>query len=299
MATAALTAQSPYHIFMFAVDDEGLPVRDLTPDDLRIEEEGQTGEVVSVQPFSWPVKVTVLVDNHLANDDGVGGSALPHLRSGLTEFFEALPRDVEVSLIATAPNPRWLVKPTTDLVAIRKGVGLITPEDFPARFADSLVEYAARLGLEFGSLTPEDQQPYLPVLVAVGSTAADASHVRRDPIIEMLTALRDYRVWTNFFMFTPGGRADINDGGNVLIAKAAQEITGGRYDALAKSASSSLNRLLPQLARTIAGRHVRQTTQYRILLERPATATGPLRDFQLTMLREGVSYQLSADGTFP
>lgn len=305
--------QQQYFVYMFAANEEGLPVRDLKADEVMMQEDGKPGRIVSVRPYSWPLKVTVLVDNHLASDRSPSGfgagesftgntGALVHLRNSLTEFFEKLPRDVEVSLIATAPNPRWLVRPTSDPVVIRNGVNLITPDDFPGKFTDSLVEYGERLAVEFGRVNEESPQPYQPVLVVIGSTTNDGSLVRRDPVMKMLTQLRDYRVWTNFFMFTPSGVGadlEVGGGGNVLIGKAVQEVTGGRYDALTLAASSSLNRLLPELAQQIAGRHVRQSNQYHLLVERPDGVTGALKNLQFALSRDGVTYHLSADGSLP
>jgi hypothetical protein len=298
LASATAGAQARFQLYMYAQDDTGTPVRDLKATDVEMREEGRMGEVVALEPFALPVKLTVLVDNKLAGEDGLGG-ALVHLRSGLARFFESLPRDVEVSLIALAPNPRWLVRPTTDPLQIAKGLSLITPEEFPARFTDALIEYAHRLDADFRDVSAERAPEYLPVLVVIGSTSADASHFQRDTVIRMITSLRDYRVSTNFLMLNPSGPQQLEDGATVLIAKAIQEVTGGRYEALAASASSSLNRLLPQLAEAIASRHTKQTAQYRITIERPSGAQGPVRDFAMTVTRSGVAYQLSIDGLLP
>jgi hypothetical protein len=297
VATATLTAQTRFQLYMYAQDDTGAPVRDLKAIEVQMREDGQPGEIVTLEPFSLPVKVTVLVDNKLADDDGLGGGALVHLRSGLARFFDTLPRDVEVSLIATAPNPRWLVRPTTDPVQIEKGLSLITPDAFPARFTDALIEYAHRLDADFRDVSAEHEPDYVPVLVVIGSTTADASHIQRDAVIRMITSLRDHRVETHFLMFTPSGPQGLGDGAPVLIAKAAQEVTGGRYEALAGNASSSLNRLLPQMAASIANRHTKQTAQYKVTIERPSGAHGPVRDFDMTVTRAGVAYQLSIDGS--
>jgi hypothetical protein len=298
-AVVVLQAQDAYFVYLFAADDKGDPIRDLKPAEFGMMEDNHPGRIVSLERFSMPVKVTVLVDNGLANDNRVGDNMLVNLRNGLSKFFEALPSDIEVSLIATAPNPRWIVRPTTDRVLVQKGLGLVTPEAWPGRFADSLVEYAARLEVEFAGHSPERPLPYQPVLVSIGSTTADGSDVRRDPLVKAVETFRKHRVSTSFLMFTPGGASDLNDGGNVLIAKAAQEVTGGRYEALASAASTSLNRLMPDVGASIASRHIRQTSQYRVILERPDGVTGPAKNISFGITREGVRFQLSADGTLP
>lgn len=259
--------------------------------------------------MNYPVKVTVLVDN------GLGENMLVHLRTGLRKFFETLPGDVEVALIATAPNPRWLVKPTNDRIQIEKGINLVTPEnEWPGRFSDSLVEFSRRLEAEFGRRkSVETRLPYMPVVVSIGSTGHDGSQIRLDDVKRMLTSLRDYGVQTNFIMVTgcaagtqrgdaacrSDGYSDINEGGSVSIAKAAQDVTKGRYDAITGAASSSLTRLLPEIATQIAGRHARQTLQYRVTLERPDKATGPITNASVMLAREGSRYIVTPDGIIP
>src|SRR6187399_1939219 len=213
-ATAAvLHAQSRFDIFLLAFDSKGYAVTDLELKDLQFRENDKSGTVVSVDRFQWPIKVTVLVDNGRGGAAGVGtgltsdnqaavASAasvqsvapdcsfnnLVHYRNGLKKLFETLPSDVEVTLIATAPNPRYLIKPTADPVQIQKGVNLLTPDsEFTGRFTDSLTEYAQRLDIEFKQLTREERPPYQPVLVVIGSTTLDGSRIERERAIRMLT----------------------------------------------------------------------------------------------------------------
>ena len=129
----------------------------------------------------------------------------------------------------------------------------------------------------------------------------------------MLTALRDYGVATNFIMVTgcgagsrrgdltcrSDGYSDINEGGTMSIAKAAQELTKGRYEAITGAASSALTRILPEIAQQIAARNARQTLQYRVTLERPPNATGPPKNVNISLSREGSRYIVTADGVIP
>lgn len=56
----------------------------------------------------------MLVDNGPRTAD-----SLVHLRNGLNRLLDGIPRDIPVSLIATAPNPRWLIRESKGLVQIR------------------------------------------------------------------------------------------------------------------------------------------------------------------------------------
>jgi hypothetical protein len=315
-AATVLRAQQRFDIFLLAFDNKGFAVTDLKAEELQFREDDKPGTVVRLDRYRWPVKVTVLVDNGRGGVAGVGTGSLAgaggtadcssnnlvHYRNGLKKMFEALPTDVEVTLIATAPNPRYLVKPTADPVQIQKGVNLLVPDnEFVGRFTDSLTEYAQRLDIEFKQLTREERPPYLPVLVVVGSTAVDGSHIERDRAQRMLNSLRNYGVWTNFVMVSPCSRAaiDLDEGNTVLVAKAVQEATRGRYESIASGGTSRLATLLPEIGQQIASRHLKQMLQYRVTLERPAGATGNFGNTGISLAREGVQYLMSLDGTYP
>lgn len=321
-AVAVLQAQSRFDIFLLAFDKQGLAVTDLELKDFQFRESDKNGTVVRVAPFQWPLKLTVLVDNGrggvagvgtgLTSDNRVDGGQespgpdcsvnnLVHYRNGLKKLFDVLPRDVEVTLVATAPNPRFLVRPTTDQVQIQKGVSMLVPEaEFAGRFTDSLTEYAARLDVEFKNLTREERPPYQPVLIVIGSTALDGSQIERERALKMINSLRNYGVVTHFIMVSPCSMSqDADEGGTVLIAKATQEATRGRYDSIAAGSTTRLNTLLPELGAKIASRHRKQILQYRVTLERPEGVTGPFGNTEISLSRPGVQYIMSLDGTYP
>jgi len=303
---AALHAQNKQTLYLLAFDKKGFAVTDIKAAELqfveKIQEKETPGTVVSVEPYKWPLKVTVLVDNGVGGVGGTDGfDNLTQYRSGLKAFFKTLPPDVEVTLIATAPNPRYLVRPSTDEVQILKGVDLLSPENEAyGRFTEALEEYAARLDAEFKRLTTEERQPYIPVLVVIGTTGQDGGRIEPTRVTKMIESLRNYGTWTNFIMVSaPASTQPENEGGTVLIAKAVQETTGGSYFPLAGSSATRVTTLLPELAQKIAARHLKQTLQYRVTLERPEGATGPMGPFGIKLTREGVSYLISANGTYP
>jgi hypothetical protein len=101
----------------------------------------------------------------------------------------------------------------------------------------------------------------------------------------------------------PGGLPviDYDEGQNAEIAKAVQEVTRGRYVPITGSGTSALSStILPELAQAITLRYIRQMTQHRIVMERPVVATGPMKNFALTMLNHpGAKIVVSTDGSFP
>jgi hypothetical protein len=304
-ASAALHGQEQATVYLSVIDPKGAPVLEVEASDIAISEESGRSTIQSVRRFSWPLKVTVLVDNGPSTSD-----ALAHYRTGLQKFFAGLPSDVPVSLIALAPNPRWLIRETTDKLQIAKGIGRMTSDEGLARFSDALVEYADRLSDEFRNVNREQLQPYLPVLVSIASIHADGSLVRRQSLVKMIALLRKHRVWTNMIMITPsltpgdpGSLPNVAaDGGqNAEIAKAVQELTRGSYAAVTGSATSALSsKILPELAQQIALRNARQTLQHRIVMERPEGAKGPMKNFAFVLLNHpGAQFVVSTDGNIP
>src|SRR5687767_11651799 len=302
---AARQASEESAIYVLALDAKGAPLLDLKEKDIAIREDVGTSNIVSVRRFGWPIKVTVLVDNGPRTTE-----ALVHYRAGLKKFFAGLPPRVPVSLIATAPNPRWLLKETTDRVQIEKGVNLITIDEGLPRFSDALIEFASRLDAEFRNVEGPQLPPYLPVLVSIATTHQDGSNVRRETNLKMLTSLRQHRVWTNMIMVAPGRAltepgglpvVEADEGQNAEIAKIVQEVTRGRYVPITGSGTSALSStILPGLAEEIALRYLRQMTQHRIVFERPASATGTMKNFSLSLLnRPGAKVVLSTDGSMP
>ena len=68
--------QEQFALYVFAVDEKGMPVLDLAASELVIREDAGESVVVSVRRTGWPLKVTVLVDNGARTAD-----ALVHYRT--------------------------------------------------------------------------------------------------------------------------------------------------------------------------------------------------------------------------
>src|SRR5687767_3785844 len=154
LAPAAL-AQQTFQFFLSAADATGARVRNLTIDEISVAESGRPVRIVKLEPITWPVKVTVMVDNGLGT-----GTLLTQYRNGLKGFFDALPAGVEASLLTLAPQPRWIVRPTNDRIQLAKGADQIAPDPGGARFVEGLIEAADRIENE-----NKDQRRYFPVIV--------------------------------------------------------------------------------------------------------------------------------------
>ena len=299
-----IRAQDQSAIYLFAMDKANVPLLEIKPSDIRIQEEAGRATVAGVSRHGWPLRLTVQVDN------GPGtAESLVHLRNGLLKLFEGIPRGIPVSLITTAPQPRFLLRDEKDLVKMKNAIGLLTPDETLGRFSDAIGEYAERLDKEFAKVE-EGLPPYLPVLIAIGTTNADGSDVRKERLEKMLLSLQKYRVWAHLIMVTPGRRLndpddvtnlDIDDGQNDAIAHLVRRLTFGSHIPVSGGATTSLaTTILPELAQAIAIRYLKQMTQHRIVFDRAPGATGPMKNFQLTLANHPeAKVQMSVDGNMP
>jgi hypothetical protein len=177
-------------------------------------------------------------------------------------------------------------------------VQLLTPDEFPSRMSDALVEYAQLLDRDFRGELAGEHPPYVPVLVMLGSTGLDGSQARRDDLRDMLESMVRYGVRTYFGMLSQhAGPFALNAGSAVFVAKAVQELTGGAYESLA--ASSRVAGLLPEWGEAIARTHRMGTNQYRVTLERPPGVTGLITSLRVFIHRDGYSGMVTADGRVP
>ena len=289
-ASGHARAQADEFQFVIAVSDKlGQPVADLRRDEVLMSENGVAHEIVKVEAFPVPVRLTVAVDN-----GPLSGDALGHYRTGLTGLVKALPPDVEVTLITTSPQPRMVVRPTTDRLRILRGVNEFAPELAAPRFTDALVEFSQRLQQEMKETRRLNS---LPVLVMVSTTANDAVSYEVPEISRALGFLKSRKAKVYITMMSTGigaGAAQINDNRQALIGIPATELTRGRYEALA--ASSRLATLLPEFGRDIAALHRKHANQLLVTVQRAPEITGPLRSPRIEVTRSGLTGQVSLDG---
>jgi hypothetical protein len=281
----ALRAQQPFVFFASLADSSGTPVATLTADDMKVVENGVEGKIVKIEPIDWPIKVQLLVDN------GAGlGEALVQIRNGLKGLVMAMPDGIEMSLITTAPQPRNIVKPTTDRQALLQGIDRITPDSGAARFVEALNEAAARVDKEKGN--------YFPVVVILGSTTAEGSQVLERDVQRMLQRFSDRAATVHVIMVSTGSRSEstLSGANQTNIGIAVSKQTGGRYEAIA--ASTRLATLLPEIGAQVAKSHARQSHQFRITFQRPNGASGAIGEIGVSS-RPGTTPTLTINGRMP
>ena len=288
-----LSAQTP-QVFTFVVsatDASGASVTDLRPEDVVMSEDGVRQQVVKVEPLAIPMKVTIAVDNGLESSEALG-----HYRAGLTGFIQALPPEVEITLITTAPQPRTVVKPTTDRTQILKGVTGFAPEQSRPRFSDALVEYSERLQREAKDRTA---QPYQPILLMLSTAAIEQRSYQPKEIEKAVAFLAQRHAKVNSIVVST--RTDAAQAGSLdltlqaIVALPTAQATGGRYEGVA--VANRLATLLPEWGHDLAVLHAKQMQQVRVTVER--SHGGELKSPRIELARPGLTGKVTVDGYLP
>ena len=287
-----LSAQTTFQFVVSAVDSNGAPITDLRADDVVMSENGVKQQVVKVEPFSVPMKLTIAVDNGIDTAD-----AIDYFRAGLTGLIEALPPDVEVTLIATAPQPRTVVKATKDRDQMLKGLKNIAPEKAAPRFTDTLVEYSQRLQRESKDRIAS---PSVPVMVMLSTGTNERTDYQPKDIEKAVGGLVANRARLNVVMVTtrPGDVAaatHLKSSMQGIVSAPAAKVTNGRYEEI--TVPTRLAMRLSEWGHDLAALQTRQATQFRVTVQR--TSGGDLQNPQIELTRPGLTGAVTRDGYLP
>jgi hypothetical protein len=293
-STAWLSGQagSAFQFIVSATNAAGDPVADLKPEDVLMSEKAGKATVTKVEPFAFPVKVTIAVDN--GQDSAL---ALPNYRNGLKGFVEAFPADTEMTIITTSPQPRMVVKESTDRAVILRGVNGFAPESERPRFTDALVEYSQRLEKE---LKDPKFKLYVPIMLMVSTAGNETVSYQPAEIQRAVQFLlsRKAKLYVTVNSTRSGdasATADINTNRQALLAIPTTKALDGRYEALA--IFNRLDTLLPEMGKELAAYAKRLGTQYRVTVQR--AGSGPPQEPQIGLSRDGLTGLVTLDGYFP
>ena len=264
--STTMLAQRQFQFFAHFADSTGKPITDVKDTDIQVQEDSAPGKVLKLEPINWPIKVALMVDNGTGSAD-----RLNHTREGVKGLIKALPPDVEVSLQTTAPQPRYLARPTTDKGALLAAVDLLTPDTSAGRFVEGLIEAAARFDKERAD---KERGLFFPVIVIVGSLTAEGSSIRDRDVQRMFQQFATRAMTAHVVMVGPQNNSGtVNVTNAIQIGINATKQTGGRYESIA--ATTRLQTLLPEIGGQIDEADQRQRAQYRVTFERPAGKEGP------------------------
>jgi hypothetical protein len=252
---AELAAQRQIQLYATIVDSTGAPASSVSPDEVTVSENGVAAKILSVEPLEWTTKVQILVDN----GGGLGSSNLNQMRNGLRGLIEALPPGLEVTLVTTAPQPRFLVRATTDRQAVLAGLDKLSPDSGAGRFVESLNEALQRF--------ERDKADFFGIIVSFGTTMGDNRVPDRD-INQIFERVQKKPTTVHVVMYSTGSQSA---SGGVLQQEVGMQVTkmtNGRYEGI--NAASRIATLLPEVGAQIAKSNQGQSKQFRITAERPA-----------------------------
>lgn len=279
-------AQQLGQLYISILDSENRPVTDLEVDDVKVLVDDVECKVVKVEAVGKPTKLTVMVDN-----GPVTTKELATFRTALRAFFEALPAEIETSLYTINPQPRTVVKPTTDRQKLLQGVDLIAPDSGAGLFFDALVEASERF--------EKDKTDHFPVLMMVASdVGSNMSAMDRD-YQRLQKRIIEKGATVHFAILHGGGDRPSSVAGALQteVGLGVTKLSGGRYENIA--AATRLVTLLPEFAQQIGRSQLRQTHQYRITYQRDSKQPAQRISASVSRLRIGLQPQLSVDGHMP
>ena len=284
VASGDVRAQQQVQLYASVADVTGKPVATLEPADLKVLEGGVEAKIVKVEPVSWPVKVQLLVDNGI----GLGGQNIQSLKDGIKGLVEALPENLEVTIVTTAPQPRFLVRPTTDKAMMIEGLSRLAPDGGAGRFVESMNEATQRI--------EKDKTDHFPVIISSATSSGDANVLERD--VKRIFERIQKRPTTVHVVLLNSTTGSATGGANqTQVGLAVTQATRGRYESIA--VPTRLATLLPELGKQVAASHEKQSHQFKITVERPAGKSGELGQLSAGG-RSGLVLQgLSTDGRLP
>jgi hypothetical protein len=265
VGTLPLQSQQQFRVLATLMDASGVPAPTVEPVDLVIQENGADAKVVKVEPANWPVKLQLLLDNGF----GLGSENLSILRGGVRGFLEALPEGTEVTLVTTAPQPRFVVRATTDRSALLQGVDRLTPDISAGRFVESLGEATERVA--------KDSSEYYPVIIAVATTVGDNNVTERD--VERVMKRLEARSMTVHVALVAERQPPAGASVQIEVGRNITRFTNGRYESL--NVASRLVTLLPELGALVAASYPRVGGRFLITVDRPSGAKGDIQKVTL------------------
>jgi hypothetical protein len=292
---SVVAAQAPRRIQIYAtvLDAAGRPVKSLDIDDVHVIEDGVDAAVTKVEKLDWPVKLQILLDNGL----GLGAGNIQPLKVGVDGLIAALalPEYLQVTVVTTAPQPRFLTRGATGRTAMDKGLELLGPDTRVGQFVESLFEATERI--------EHDETDYFPVIVAVATTSGDR-RMKESDVERILTRLAARSTTVHVVLFT-GGPQGVSQAGLVQgaseagtnqfrVGTAVAKYSGGTFESI--NSAARLESLLPEIGERVAESVEQYRQQFRITVTRPASAVGAVGTVKVRVPPPLATTGLSFDG---
>jgi hypothetical protein len=260
-AVAGLGAQQQLSFLATVTDPAtGVAVETLNPADVRATEDGTVLKVLKVESVKRTVKVQVLIDTGL----GLPAESVTQLRGGIRGLIEALPPDLEVTLVTTSPQPRFLVRNAKNREELLKGIDRLAPDRGAGRFVESLSEATER--------ATKDAEGTFNILIAAGTMAGDTIVADGD-IARLMKFLRSRPMLVHVLLFA--GPLNTTQSGGIAqteVGTAVAQGTRGRYEVI--NNMSRYVTLLTELGAEVSKQAAGRANQWRVFVQRPDGKSG-------------------------
>lgn len=274
LASTGVVAQRQLRLLVTVSDPGGAAVQTVDPKDVRITEDGADATVTKVEPVERVPKVQILIDNGL----GFPNQSIGDLRKGVAMLLEALPPDIEITLVTTAPQPRFLERATKDRQRLLDAVNRLAPDSGAGRFVESLAEATERIERD-----KEQDAGY--VIVSMGTSSGD-TNVRERDIKQIQERVLKYGAIVHVVLLNSVGRSS---GGAIQgdLGQAVAQMSGGRFEniAVANRVVTLLPEIGSEMAKTLGG----SATVLRVYVERPNGKSGDLGQISVGVAGKNVS----------
>ena len=271
LAAPAASAQmrTGFWLDVFVEDADGAPVTDLRRGDFVVDQGGALGRIIDAELVEWPLRLIILLE-----DSTQLAGYLSHLRNGLPRFVDELPEGSEVALILFASAPRTIVDATTDLDAVRDGLGLYFASRADANVFQAVRETVDRLYTDFADG---------PVIVAVtGDGPRSVATGRLRQLAEQVAT-----TGTTVHALVLNTQGSTHQTG---VARWLSQLTGG-WLAEVNSPSVVVVRKLVELGQLVAERAAARPARYLVAFE-PSPNADPASEIALAVRRSQVRVQV-------
>ena len=280
----ASSAPAQEHTLHVAVADAaGNPVPGLTEDDIVVQWDGENLETTEFEAVDWPVRLTVFVDN---GDNAT--IVVPQVREGLRALLRELPADMEIAMLTTGRQPRWITRHTTDRAELEGNIANIAPDSgAAATYNDALIEETNRIH--------DDDREYYPVIIMIATDGPDRSRSQQGRVDQMVERMVENSVEVHTLLFVSGnglGAASMAAG----VGEALVPVTRGTFERITVP-TIVVDRLVA-LGRDITRKHGFVSNQYRITYRQPRNPSSQPA-IGVATEREGLQMLPTLDGNVP
>src|SRR5206468_4426061 len=137
---------------------------------------------------------------------------------------------------------------------------------------------------------------FFPMIISVGTNSGDRNVLDRD-VKGIMQRLEQHPTTVHIVLFNGGTQTASAGANQTEVGLAVTQFTKGRFENI--NSATRLVALLPELGKLVAKSHERQSHQFRITVQRPAGASGPVAQVSMGSSGGATASSLSFDGRIP